>query len=69
MTEVYTYRGSNIIGSYVVFLLGVIIGYSTGWEKLMPVSMVPEGATMASMGYLNNLRGGVELKVIFNKRI
>ena len=35
----------------------------------MPVSMVPEGATMASMGYLNNLRGGVELKVIFNKRI
>ena len=33
----------------------------------MPIVMVPEGATVASLGDSNDVRGRVELEVIFNK--
>ena len=34
----------------------------------MPVGMVPEGANMAYLGDFSNVRGRLELEVIFNKR-
>ena len=33
----------------------------------MPVGMLPEGENVEDMGYLNDMRGRLELEVISNK--
>ena len=49
-----------------VFFL-VSIGDVTGWEELIPIGLVPKEATVSSMGNSNDVRGRVELEVVFNK--
>ena len=39
----YNCVGSTILGSYVVFFIGVSIGDGTLWEGLITVGLVPEG--------------------------
>ena len=39
--ELYNGVGSTVLGSYVGFLLGVIIWGGTGWEEIITVDLLP----------------------------
>ena len=64
----YNFLGSTILGFSVGVLLGVSIGGGIGLQEWMPVGLAPEGVTGVSLGGYNDVRGRVEVEVIFNKR-
>ena len=64
----YNFLGSTILGSSIGFFLLVSIGDDTGWEAWMPVGILPEEKTVASLSDSNDGIGKLELEMIFNKR-
>ena len=55
--EVYNFVGGTVVGSSVVFFLGVGNGLNTGWEERTPVGMVPWVTLVEYLGDSNGMRG------------
>ena len=64
----YNCVGSTVLGSSVGVFLGVIIGGGTGWDEGINVGMEPGEQPVDSLGNSNDVKGMLELELIFNKR-